>query len=184
MNLIQTVAPTKEPITLEQAKDFMHIIENDEDTLIESMIVAAREYAENYINRQLEVATFELINETIYCGFELPKSPVKSVTKIEYMDEDGNYQTMSTDDYYVYVDYGISKLHINQMPTHKQDKRAFKITFVSGYDVIPASIIAHMKMSISTMYENREQYLIGASIEVNANPLLDKMLDMYRVRPI
>lgn len=184
MNLTQIVAPLSEPLSLDDAKLFMHIIETDEDTLIESMIIAAREYAENYTNRQLMTATFELINEIIYCGFRLPKNPVKSVSKIEYMDLNGVYQLMSANDYYVYIENGISKLHINQMPTYKEDKRAFKITFVSGYDVIPASILSYMRMAISTMYENREQYLIGATIEVNANPLLNKMLSMYRIESL
>lgn len=184
MNLIQTVSPLEEPLSLEDAKNFMHIIEDDENTLIEDMIRSAREYAENYTNRQLEVATFELINEIIYCGFKLPKNPVKSITKIEYMDSNGTYQIMPNTDYYVYIDNGISKLHINKMPSYKCDKRAFKITFVGGYDVVPSSIVSYIKMLVSTMYENRESYVIGASINTSANPLLDKMLNMYRIQSV
>ena len=184
MNLVQKVAPLSEPLSLEDSKNFMHILETDEDTLIESMITSAREYAENYTNRQLEVATFELINEAIYPGFRLPKNPVQSVTKIEYMDLNGTYQIMPNTDYYAYVDNGITKLHINKMPSYKCDKRAFKITFVSGYDIVPGSIVSYIKMLVSTMYENRESYVIGASINTSANPLLDKMLNMYRIQPI
>lgn len=181
MQLTQTVAPTAEPISLDEAKLFMHIIEDDEDTLIEDMIKTATEYCENFTNRQLEVATFELINERVWCGFKLPKNPVKSIEKIEYMDLDGNYQTMSADDYYLYSNYGIGYIHLNKIPNYKQDKRAFKITFISGYDVVPFSIKSYMKNAVSTMYENRESYVIGASINTNANPLLDKILAKYRI---
>lgn len=184
MNLVQTVAPTSEPITLEEAKHFMRILEDDDDTLIESMIIGAREYAENYTNRQLMSATFELTTDIIYSGFKLPKSPVQSITKIEYMDEDGVYQVLDTSDYYSYIDNEITKLDVNILPTYKDDKRAFKITFVSGYDTVPNSIISFMKVLISTMYENREQYIIGVSANTNANPMINKMLDMYRVQPI
>lgn len=184
MNLTQIVAPLAEPLTLADAKTFMHILETDEDDLISSMIVSTREYVENYIGRQLMTATFELINEIIYSGFRLPKSPLQSITKIEYMDESGTYQLMSTDDYYVYTESEISKLHINQMPTYKDDKRAFKITFISGYTTVPSSIVSYMKIAVSTMYENRESYVVGVSIDKQANPLLDKMLDMYRVQPL
>ena len=184
MNLVQTVAPLSEPLSLEDAKTFMHILENDEDTLIESFISGAREYAENYTNRQLMTATFELTNEIIYSGFALPKNPVQSVTKIEYMDLNGTYQIMSTNDYYVYIENEITKLHINQLPPYKQDKRAFKITFISGCDVVPSGIIAYIRMAVSTMYENRENYVIGVSVDKNANPLLDKMLNMFRIQPI
>jgi hypothetical protein len=34
MNLVQKVAPISEPLSVEDAKTFMHILENDEDTLI------------------------------------------------------------------------------------------------------------------------------------------------------
>lgn len=184
MNLVQIVSPLTEPLSLEDAKTFMHILENDEDTLIESFISGAREYAENYTNRQLMTATFELTNEIIYCGFALPKNPVQSVSKIEYMDLNGTYQNMSENDYYVYVENGISKLYINQLPTYKEDKRAFKITFVSGYNEVPSGIIAYIRMAVSTMYENRESYVVGVNIDKQANPLLDKMLAMFRIQPI
>lgn len=184
MQLIQTVAPTKEPITLDEAKLFMHIIEDDEDDLITSMIVASREYAENYTNRQLETATFELITDGLVQDFKLPKNPVQSISKIEYMDLEGNYQTLDTSNYYLFVDYGVSKIHFEEFPSHKEDKRAIKITFISGYATVPSSIKTYMKMLVSTVYENREHYVIGASIETNANPMLDKMLDFYRIKPI
>ena len=184
MNLVQTVAPLSNPLALEDAKNFMHILEIDEDTLIESMITSATEYAENFTNRQLMTATFELINETIYSGFKLPKNPVQSITKIEYMDSNSAYQIMSTDDYYIYIENEVCTLHINQLPAYKQDKRAFKITFISGYVVVPNSIVSYIRMAVSTMYENRENYVIGVSIDKNANPLLDKMLNMYRIQPL
>lgn len=184
MNLVQTVAPTSEPITLAEAKLFMKIIEDDEDTLIESMIVSAREYVENYTNRQIMTATFELTNEIIFSGMALPKSPLTSVSKIEYMDENGAYQTMSSSDYYVYAEYGIHKLSVTTMPAYKCDKRAFKITFTAGYATVPDTIKSYMKILVSTLYENREHYTVGVRVDTNSNPMIDKMLDMFRVKPI
>lgn len=184
MYLVQTVAPISEPITLDEAKLFMKVIEYDEDDLINVMITASREYVENYTNRQIMEATFELTTNSIYSGMPLPKNPIQSVTKIEYMDLEGNYQTISTDNYYTYIDLGITKLFINDLPSYKDDMRAFKITFVSGYENIPSSIKTYMKMQVSTMFENREQYVVGASIETNANPMLDKLLNFYRIKPI
>lgn len=184
MQLTQTVAPTQQPISLNEAKLFMHIIEDDEDTLIEDMIKTATEYCENFTNRQLEIATFELINERVWSDFKLPKNPIRTIEKIEYMDLEGNYQIMNTNEYYLYFDYGIGYIHFHNLPHHKQDKRAFKITFTSGYDVVPFSIKSYMKMAVSTLYENRENYVIGASINTSANPLLDKILAKYRILPI
>lgn len=184
MNIVQTVAPTQEPITLDEAKLFMHILEDDENTLIETMIAAAREYAENYTNRQLELATFELTTDCFIQDFTLPKTPVQSITKIEYMDTDGNYQILDSADYYLYYENEIAKIYFESIPSYKMHKQALKITFTAGYTTTPKSIKTYMKMLVSTMYENREAYVIGARVETKANPMLDKMLDFFRVRPI
>jgi len=184
MNLVQTVAPAAEPLLLADAKTFMHILENDEDALITSMIVSAREYAENYTNRQFEIATWELITEDIYCGLTIPKSTVTEIVKIEYMDSDEAYQELSTDDYYLYFEYGAAKLEFSSIPSYKDDKRAIKITFKAGYTSVPSSIVSYLKTLVSTMYENRELYILGISIETYANPMIHKMLDMYKVKTI
>ncbi len=184
MNLVQTVAPTNEPLSLEDAKTFMHILESDEDALITSMIISAREYAESYTNRQFEIATWELITDCFFSGLTIPKSTVTEISTIEYMDSDGVYQTLSTDDYYLYNEYGAGKIHINSMPPYKDDKRWIKITFKAGYETVPSSIVSYLKVLVSTMYENREQYIVGVSVETIANPAIHKMLDMYKVQSV
>jgi len=184
MNLVQTVAPASEPLSLDDAKTFMHILENDEDALITSMTISAREYAENYTNRQFEIATYELITDRMYSGLTIPKSPVTEISKIEYMDSDEVYQTLSTDDYYLYFEYGAAKIYFNSIPSYKDDKRAIKITFKAGYTTVPSSLVSYLKVLVSTMYENREQYIVGVSIETMANPAIHKMLDMYKVQTV
>jgi len=184
MNLVQTIAPDNEPLSLDDAKTFMHILEDDEDELITSMTVGAREYAENYTNRQFEIATYELITDRLFQGLTIPKSPVTEIVSVEYMDSDGVYQTLSTDDYYSYVDYGATKLEFSSFPSYKDDKRAIKITFKAGYTTVPSSIVSYLKVLVSTMYENREQYVLGVSIETMANPAIHKMLDMYKVQSV
>lgn len=184
MNLVQTVAPTAEPISLDEAKIFMHVIETDEDTLIESIITSAREYAENYTNRQLITATFELTTDSFIQDFKLPKAPVQSISKIEYMDESGVYQILSTDDYYLYYEYEIAKIYFSNLPSIKDDKRAVKITFVSGYTTVPSSIKTYLKMLVSTLYENREKFVVGVPVNDIVGTMYDRMLNFYRVKPI
>ena len=66
----------------------------------------------------------------------------------------------------------------------KVEPTTYNVLKLSGYDVVPSGIIAYIRMAVSTMYENRESYVIGVSIDKNANPLLDKMLNMFRIQPI
>ena len=184
MNYTQTVAPLAEPLSLEDAKAFMRIIEDDDDDMIEAMITSAREFAENYTNRQFNEAMFELITDKFVQDMKLRHNPIKSISKIEYMDADGNYQTMSTDDYYLYHQNGIGRINFSSFPSIKDDKRAVKITFVSGYETIPTSIVQFLKVFVSTIYENREFYVVGVSVDKFANPLMLQMLNFYRVQPL
>ncbi len=184
MNYTQSVAPTSEPLSVEDAKAFMRILESDDDAQIEAMIKSAREYAENYTNRQFVEAAFEWTNSVFIQDLKLPKNPIQSIVKIEYMDTDGVYQILSTDSYYIYGEDGISKVHFSDLPNIKDDKRAVKITFISGYATVPESIVSYLKVLVSNIYENREFYVIGVSVDKNANPLMNKMLEMYRVQPI
>lgn len=184
MYLVQTVVPTAEPLSLEDAKNFMRILEDDSDSDIISMIKSAREYAENYTNRQFKVATYELFTDCITQDLRLPKNPIKTLSSVEYMDDSGDYQVLDSSKYYLYGEDDIYKIHFEETITHKAHKNAIKITFDSGYDVVPEGIISYLKILVSTLYENRELYLIGVSVDKLANPMALKMLDMYRVQPI
>ena len=184
MYLVQKVAPISYPLSLTNAKDFMRTLEIDDDAMIQSMIISAVEYVENYTNRQLNDATFELYNDCIMQDWKLPKNPIKSISKIEHMDENGDYQILANTDYYLYGEDDVSRVHFENIPSHKVHKNAIKVTFISGYDIVPYGILAYLKVFVSTIYENRERYVIGVSVETMANPIIDKMLDMYRVQPI
>lgn len=184
MYLVQTVAPIQEPISLEDAKVFLRILDNLDDTTIASMIKSSREYAENYTNRQFETATYELFTDRFTQDLKLPKNPIKTLTSVEYMDENGDYQVLDSSYYYLYGEDDIFKVHFDNTVSHKNHKNAIKFTFDSGYDVVPESITAYMKVLISTLYENRELYIVGVPVDKLANPMAVKLLDMYRVQPV
>jgi len=182
MQLIQTVAPTKEPITLYEAKSFLRIMDNEDDLLIETLISAVREHIENITNRQLESATFELY--TNYLITKLPKNPIASIDKIEYLGQDGNYIELDNTSYYLYENNGIGCINYNDIPTLQEHKKTLKITFTSGYTNVPESIKSYMKVKISTLYENREQFVIGASVAEFGNKFVENLLSSYKVRSI
>lgn len=181
MQLVQKVAPIKEPIALEEAKDFLRVLDNDSDALISSLIVAVREHIENVTNRQLEIATYELFDEDFI--FKLPKNPIKSIDSIEYMDEDGTYVAMSDDNYYLYENLGIGHIAYEDLPLVLEHKKAVKITFTAGYSKVPEAIKQYMKVKISTLFENREQYVVGASISNFGDSFIENLLLPYRIRP-
>ena len=182
MQLIQTVAPLAEPLTLEEVKEFLRVLDTDSDVLISALIVAVREHVENITNRQLEVATFELLNENLFST--LPKGSLKEVLKVEYLNSSLDYVEFDSSKYYTFVENGIGKIFYQEYPTLQDHKQAVKVTFNCGYDVVPEAIKAYMKVKISTLFENREQFVIGASISDFGGDFIDNLLSPYRIRNI
>ena len=182
MQVVQTVAPTSEPITLDEVKAFAVVFEDMDDALLTSFITVAREDAENYTNRQIMSATFELYTDCLVQDMKMPKNPIQSITKIEYMDDNGDYQLLS--DYYLYGDGDISKIHFDTFVSHKSHKKAIKITFIAGYVNVPETIKIYLKHIVSTMYENREKFVVGVSVNEMVGNMYKAMLDKYRVQPL
>src|SRR5262249_25595806 len=112
--LVQSVAPASEPLTLADAKQWARVETTDDDALITSLIVMAREYAETITQRQLLQATWVMTIDRFpggdpgwgrwwpwgsACTIRLPGPPLQSVSSINYIDTQGNTQTvnLSTD---------------------------------------------------------------------------------------
>lgn len=159
-------AAASEPITLQEAKDFLRVDISDDDTLIEALITAAREMCEQYTRRILVTTTvdeyFDMFpnyrnavdKDIIY----LSRGPVASVTSVKYVNEIGSEQTVDSS-YYVtdtisepariastagwFATNGI----INQVI----------VRYVVGTDVsaIPKPLIQGMLLIIADLYDNR-----------------------------
>jgi len=110
--------PAGEPISLAEAKLHLRVDFDDDDSLIQILISAARQAAETITNRQLVTARWRMVLD----GFPgpslmgvpagqtftlpghavlLPKSPVASVVEIRYLDMAGAWQVMPVANYTV-----------------------------------------------------------------------------------
>lgn len=180
-------AADEEPITLDDAKRQTrreHV--THDDTYLETICIpAARDRAELATGRQLITATWQikLDYRFPYCRFiELPKPPLQSVTSIAYVDEEGANQTLSTSVYSVDAPAGPTcargriQLKYDQVwPTTRAQPQAVTITFVAGYgdsgEDVPPRLKAAMLFDIGTLYEIREDYIIGQGYTVSPLPI-------------
>ncbi|NOX15965.1 MAG: hypothetical protein GXP61_08075 [Epsilonproteobacteria bacterium] len=180
MQLVQTVAPATMAITLDDAKGFLRVLSTDDDVLIASMIVQATKHVENLTNRQLVSATYELYSDSF--EQKMPKNPIQSIQKIEYMDANQNYIVLDNSLYYLYEDLEIGKIEYVTLPilptTHK---KAVKITFTCGYATIPEPILAYIRVKIATFYEFREEFLIG-TIATPSDKFIENLLNPYKIK--
>lgn len=185
--LVQTSTPTQTEIdkvlSLTDAKSFMRILDNNSDDDIKKFINAAIKEAEEVTNRKLVSATFELYLESFTSEITLPKNPIKSIAKVEYMDLDGVYQEMSTSNYFFYEEYEVGKILINVLPSTAQHKKAVKITFDCGYaENTPADLVQWLKVRVSTLEKFSEEIVVGVSVSMTNH--VDSVLQRYKIRSL
>jgi hypothetical protein len=75
-SLTVETAPAIEPVTLAEAKQHLRVDIADDDTYIEALIVAARQYAEEYLDRALISQQLAMRMDTFPYEFELPRPPM------------------------------------------------------------------------------------------------------------
>ena len=176
MSLVQTAAPSVEPVTTTNQKDWMRVDGSDEDTLIGNLAAASRAYVEMSTNRQMITATWVYKFDTFPSGdIVLPISPLQSVTSITYVDTAGATQTWSSGLYTVDTasDVGrVRPIYDEDYPSSRGYAQDIVVTFVAGYgdasSDVPDTALTAIKLLASNWFENRES---NAPIELKEVPM-------------
>jgi uncharacterized phiE125 gp8 family phage protein len=157
-----------------------------DDPYLTILIMAARQHAEQELNRYLITQTVDAYFDEFPESFKLP--PLQSVTAITYIDTDGTEQTLAADQYIVdsasipariTPDYNVS------WPSTRDQTNAVKVRFVAGYGTaidVPSCIKSWMLMRIKTLYDTRDQTVFANGLPVIQQSFIDGLLDPERVR--
>src|SRR5262245_53830344 len=150
MGLRLITAPGCEPVTLEEAKQYLKVEYPDDDNLITSLIRSAREHCEK-ITRRSFISTTWTTNLDRFPGswnfykpaypeqenlIFLTKSPVQEVTSIDYIASDGSSQTMESSAYVldnISEPARISPSYGRTWPVARWQPSAVAVTYVAGY---------------------------------------------------
>lgn len=193
-----SVEPATEPVTLAEAK--LHLRIDDgmtaEDTLISALITAARQKIEIETRRALVTQTQMLKLDQFPSGempaIELPNPPLQNVNSVQYVDQNGDTQTLSASEYIVDAasePARITPAYNTYWPLTRAQINAVTVTFVCGYAPVsgsptdyaanvPQALKAAIKLLVGHWYENRE-----ASTPLNLKPLpmaVDSLIWNYR----
>ncbi len=173
MRLTLTVPPEKYPVSVTQAN--LHLrLEGDEATadkpLVQALIRAATDAAQNFTKRQFITATYEIRFDSFPWEITLPRPPLQSIVSIKYIDLDGNEQTVPAADYQVdqYSTIGrVVPVSGKSWPSTKDQLNAVVVEFKAGYgderDDIPEQIRAAIRLTLGHLYEHRETVLVGVT---------------------
>ena len=166
MALTAVTAPAVEPVSLTEAKLHLRVDVTEDDTLIATLIQAAREMVEGISRRALITQVWKLILDEFPAGdtISIPMPPLQAVASITYKDQDGSASTFSSDDYIVNSDcepgkvalaYGSSWPSTTLYPTG-----AVTVQFTAGFGDASTDVPEKYRQALLLLcghfYENRE----------------------------
>lgn len=185
MELALHTAPADEPITLEQAKEHLHITGTDQDAYILSLVSVARRMCEQKTGRRLVTQTWNVFYDSFCdalcgrCEIWLPISPVQSVTHVKYYDTANVLQTWSSSYYQLATGLQprLAAVQGYAWPSTYVRMQAVEIRVVAGYgepDAVPEDLVQWMLLHIGHWFENRES---TSQREMKTLPFVDGLLD-------
>ena len=164
-----TTQPASEPLTATEVKSYLKVDYSTDDTLITSMIVAARNKVEEYTGKKLMIQT---ITETLdlfpvttaynpNAILTLSSFPLRSVTSITYNDASDVSTVFASSSYIVDTTSELPRVGLafgSDWPDVYDEINAISIVYIVGYDdasSVPDAIKSALYLIIGHWYENR-----------------------------
>ncbi len=170
--------PAAEPVTVEELKLHVRKDTNEEDTLLQTYLYAAREWFEVALDRALVTQTWRLtLPDLAWSWYELPHPPLQSVTSVTYRDTGGTTQTVAAATYNVVTSATPGRIeldHGSNWPATDEHPEAVAITYVAGYgapSAVPRLVRQGILMLAGYWYEQREAVVQGLALQINEVPL-------------
>lgn len=163
-----------EPITLAEAKLHLRVSHDVDNTPITAWIKAARQVVENYTNRQLISATWELyIDSWPLDGeyIELPMAPTTSITWVKYYNSSGDLTELAAANYLLDEISEPGRLYRapnGSFPAVQTRRNAIIVRQVCGWAdaaTVPGPLKSALLLILSHLYENRQDVLTGVTAQ-------------------
>jgi uncharacterized phiE125 gp8 family phage protein len=175
--------PVIEPVTLAEAKQHLRVDIDDDNDLILGYISAARQYAEEYLDRALISQQLTMRMDTFPYEFELPRPPMATsgtltTTAVTYALDPGSASTavpttttLATSQYRVDRDDTpgrIRTVYNGTWPSHLSDPNAVTVTWWAGYGQsssdVPRAIRHAILMLVGHLYERTRIGFCGVAV--------------------
>ena len=162
MALILETAAVVEPVTLADVKNYLKIDHDFEDTLIASMVTAARVQLETRLNRAFLRQLWPLYLDILPYDnvIKLTVNPVISIEHVAVIDGLDIYQNIDNDDYVYDIksDPAVLKV-VKPLPKIESEYSGLRVQFWAGYGPatsdVPAPIVQAILHLVAFWHENR-----------------------------
>lgn len=150
------------PFDLEEIKKNLQVEYDDDDTVIDSKIMAAVGQIEKDTNRIFTNNTFQLCVDSYPCNhkIELPNCPLDTVVWVKYYDTAGTLQTLSNTKYFVRKPVKLPAEvifnHLLWSPALECSNRPDKIIiqYTTSVDTIDVTFLELLNQWVGHLYQN------------------------------
>jgi uncharacterized phiE125 gp8 family phage protein len=153
--------PAVEPLSLDEVKLYLRLDGTDEDDLLTSLIVAARQHLESMTGLALITQGWRLYldvwpdNEVIH----IAKAPLQVIEAVTVYDGDGVASAVLLDGHVLDAASSPARLFLQNRPSAGRALNGIEIDFLAGFGDTPADVPDALKramlMHIALMYELR-----------------------------
>jgi len=174
-------------VTVQEAVTHLRIWDDSEDTHLQSLIEAAYDVAERYMNRLVAESTVIVERDTLTT--QLPFGKAKSVTSVTYIDDATEERVELVASHYSFnpiTNMIVLKRSVVSL-LESLGARDYQITLVTGWDAseVPATIKQGILMLVGSMYVMPEDAAVGQGVTVTKVPVTHQYLfNKYKLHAI
>ncbi len=171
--LTRTAPPASEPVSLADAKAHLRVDTSQDDTLIQGLIAAARQSAEEHLRRALVTQNWRLTLDRFPRGageIELPRPPLVSVSAVTVYDVADTASPVPAADYIVDATRAPGRIlpRVGRpWPVVGRAAAGVEIDYVAGYgaaSAVPEAIRQGILMLLAHFHERREATIADGRI--------------------
>lgn len=169
MSAYLVTAPAAEPLSLADAKAFLRVEHGDDDAIIASLIVAARNHIEALTRCVLITQTWRLVLDRWPDGGRIvPRiGPVRSVVAARVLNAAGEASEIDPEIFVVDAAAGALAAPAWSLPIPGRGAAGIELDIEAGYgaaDDVPPRLLLAIRMLVAHWYENRGLIAIGSSV--------------------
>lgn len=177
--------PAVEPVTLDEQKEFMRVLSDHEDSVVERLISGARAMCQAECRRAFITQTWT----ADFCSFPRRRGPLmlgkgaQSVTSVQYYDDANDLTTLDPVLYDVQVSRQLGRVTpaVDEVwPDYEAQVDAVLVTFVAGFgddpEDVPSDILIAIQMTAAWLHQHRE----GGELP----PHIAAMLSPYKIQSL
>lgn len=156
-SIVVTTQPAVEPITLAEAKAWLHIDDTADDAVITRLIVAAREKVETDTGRKLITQTIDQSMDRLPCDADpllIMTGPVQSITSVTVNSAADVASVVSAATYFLDSSRAAARVVLKQgqlWPVDQREEVAVVVRAIVGYGASGANVPESLRLAMQLL---------------------------------